>query len=143
MMPYDVESMCCLRASSDDPTQPPDLTVFLFVFLGCDIVLPIKMLIPCLMDHLKDRQGLSADNKIEIEFSKSLERWSIASKNTRAKLSFTPGPWNYRLSLKLPADGGTFFLKLNTRYGKSRGLLGTWTETDNLEGQGTAYSEVC
>ncbi len=91
---------------------------------GCDVVLPITALIPCLADHFQDGNGPSADIRIVIERRDGSKEWSVTSNSPLAGLSRDcskkqPSP---KLSMPvLPPDNGHFWLRLKN--GKLRNLL--------------------
>jgi hypothetical protein len=91
--------------------------------LGCDVVLPVKSLIPGLVDHIKNGVEVSNDTRIEIQFRKHSEPWSVTS-NTPVLSASPEINLGGRKSLALPVDGGTFWLKLRTitlcRFSKSK-----------------------
>ncbi len=72
------------------------------------MVLPIKPLIPYVLDWIKNGLDLSPDITIELQFGP--EGWSVGC--NASSVSFSVDQCSWSPSLELPADGGTFWLNL-------------------------------
>lgn len=99
----------------------PPFSFLPIVPLGCDVVLPIKSVIPRLADHLKLEHDFSADARIEIEFGKSSQQWCVTSKASTISLSFL-GDKTEQSSIGLLAEGGAFQLQLRSRRGRPNSI---------------------
>jgi hypothetical protein len=112
---------CVCVVSSDNFIFPPWFHNSSYTFLGCDVVLPIRALIPPLPDPVRNGVQLSATTRVEIKFDKGLQQWCVTSSTSRVGLCSARSA-NASPTLELPVDGGEFLLRLKTKQGMSKNL---------------------
>jgi hypothetical protein len=92
-----------------------------YPFIGCDVVLPIRTLVPPLPNPATNDVRLSATTRVEIKFDNGLQQWCVTSSTSGAGL-LSARSATASSTLGLPVDGGAFLLQLKTEQGIFKNL---------------------